>query len=67
MAIDIDRNRVGELVAQGVPLIDVLSNKAYQQSHIPQARSIPLQDLDRGAVAEFAPAEPIIVYCDDFQ
>jgi rhodanese-related sulfurtransferase len=67
MAIDIDRNRVRELVAKRVPLIDVLSAKSYQESHIPQARNISLQDLTTLSVAEFVKDEPIIVYCDDYQ
>lgn len=46
MPLEIDRHRVRELVAKRTPLIDVLSAKAYKHSHIPQARSISLLEMD---------------------
>jgi len=67
MRIDIDRHRVRELVAKHTPLIDVLNQEEYRQSHIPQALNIPLGEVDRTTVAQYAPDQPIIVYCDDFQ
>jgi rhodanese-related sulfurtransferase len=67
MPISIDRDRVRELVAQQVPLLDVLGAEAYQESHIPQALNLPLKELDRQSVAKFSPEKPFIVYCDDFQ
>jgi phage shock protein E len=65
MAARIDRDRLQQLVASGAQLIEVLPAKEYEEDHLPGARSIPLKNLDRNAVATLDPRQPIIVYCWD--
>jgi rhodanese-related sulfurtransferase len=65
VATAIDRDRLQQLVADGAQLIEVLPAREYDEDHLPGARSIPLKNFDRKAVATLDANRPIIVYCWD--
>src|SRR5437867_524187 len=47
MVVQIDRNRLRELLRDGAQLIDVLPTQEYEAEHIPEAINIPLKILGR--------------------
>jgi rhodanese-related sulfurtransferase len=55
------------LVEEGAQLLDVLSRKEYEDSHLPGAVSIPLQELDDSSAAVLDRAQPVIAYCFDYE
>ncbi len=65
MATQISRERLQELVAQGVQLVEVLPAKEYAEDHLPGARSIPLGTINRETAATLDANRPVIVYCWD--
>jgi rhodanese-related sulfurtransferase len=63
----IDRNEVRRLVdREAAQLVEVLPRGEYEYEHIAGAVNIPLRELDRRAKDELDPAQPVIVYCNDF-
>lgn len=63
----IGRDEVRRLLdEQGAQLIDVLPARQYHGSHLPGARSLPLEELSEDRVEELDPDAPVIVYCNDF-
>jgi rhodanese-related sulfurtransferase len=67
MAIDIDRNQVQKMLANGAQLVEVLPAKEYRAEHIPGAINIPLKELGRETVRRLEAGRPVIVYCYDYQ
>jgi rhodanese-related sulfurtransferase len=67
MVVQIDRNRLRELLRDGAQLIDVLPAQDYEAEHIPGAINIPLKMLGREAVRRLDSDRPVIVYCHDYQ
>ena len=67
MVIQIDRNRLRELLRDGAQLIDVLSTQEYEAEHLPGAINIPLKELSRETVRQLDSGRPVIVYCHDYQ
>jgi rhodanese-related sulfurtransferase len=67
MPIDINRNDVKRLIANGTQLVEVLPAEEYHEAHLPGATNIPLKKLDRQSVKQIDPTHPVIVYCNDFQ
>ena len=67
MVVQIDRNRLRELLRDGAQLIDVLPTQEYEAEHIPEAINIPLKILGRETVRQLDSARPVIVYCHDYQ
>ncbi len=59
---------VGNLAAtrmvndQGAVLVDVRSGDEFAAGHLPQARSIPLADIEKRA-GELPAGKPVILYC----
>ncbi len=53
-----------EMIAKGVPLIDVREPSEYKKGHIPGAKNIPLGNVVEG-VSKIYPDKkaPLIVYC----
>jgi rhodanese-related sulfurtransferase len=47
MPDDIQRDRVGQLQAEGAQIVEVLGRDEYDQEHIAGALSLPLSDLTR--------------------
>lgn len=67
MPIEIHRNEVRRLVAEGAQLVDVLPAREYEDEHLPGAINIPLKTLDRQTTAQLRRDRPVIVYCHDYQ
>ena len=66
MPIPIDRDDVCRLTAQGAQLVDALPREDYEDSHLPNAISIPLKELDASTAARLRRDVPVITYCADF-
>jgi len=67
MVMQIDRNRLRELLRDGALLIDVLSTEEYEAEHIPGAINIALKRLGRETARQLDSGRPVIVYCHDYQ
>jgi rhodanese-related sulfurtransferase len=67
MPIDINRDDVQRLLANGAQLVEVLPAEEYNEAHLPGAINIPLKKLDRQSVKQIEPTHPTILYCNDFQ
>src|SRR5436853_34212 len=52
MPIEINRDEVRRLVADGAQLVDVLPAKQYEEEHLPGAINITLRKLDRQTTAQ---------------
>ena len=55
-------SRAGELVAEGVRVIDVRTPGEFELSHRPGAENVPMDSLGASA-SEWDRAEPILIYC----
>ena len=64
-AIDIDG--IGQLLAAGAQLVEVLPAEEFEEEHLPGAISIPLKQLTGQATASLDKQRPVIVYCWDYQ
>lgn len=51
-----------QLIDSGSQLVDVRTESEFEAGHIPQARHVPLADLQRES-AGLASDQPIIIYC----
>jgi len=49
----------------GALLFDVLPPSIFVQEHLPGAVNLPLETLDRAAIANYDLARAIVVYCFD--
>lgn len=67
MPTSIDRGRVRQLLDAGAQLVEVLPRGEYEDEHLPDAVSIPLEELDRESPRQLEPPRPVIVYCYDYQ
>ncbi len=47
---------------QDAVVLDVRSNSEFSAGHLPQARNIPVEDLDKRA-GELPAGKPVIIYC----
>jgi phage shock protein E len=63
----IDLAEVVRLVDAGAQLVDVLSRKEFEDSHLPRAINIPLPELDEMAVASLDREAPVVAYCFDYE
>jgi rhodanese-related sulfurtransferase len=63
----IELHEVQRLLGEGAQLLDVMSRKAYEDSHIPGAIHISLKQLDERSVAQLDRDRPIVTYCSDYQ
>jgi rhodanese-related sulfurtransferase len=63
----IDLNQIVELQKRGAQLVEVLSQKQYDEQHIPGATSFPLSKFNRSEMAKLDRDRPVIVYCWDYQ
>ncbi len=67
MPTRIDRDRVEQLLEQGVQLVEVLPEEDYEDEHLPGAINIPLKTLDAASAPRLDPGRPVIVYCYDYE
>jgi phage shock protein E len=65
MPQEVGRDEVGQLVAQGAQLVEVLPANEYEKDHLPGAISLPLRKLETEAVTVLDPSRAVIVYCWD--
>jgi rhodanese-related sulfurtransferase len=65
MPIEIGREEVRRLVAEGAQLVEVLPASEYDEDHLPGAISLPMSRLEREAVTVLDRNRPVIVYCWD--
>lgn len=63
----IARDDVQNLMRGKAYLIEVLPTKQYNEVHLPYAKNIPLNQLNRASVAGLQPNRSVIVYCYDYQ
>lgn len=62
MVMNVDRDRLLELIAAGAQVVDVLPPAEYAESHIPGAVNIPLKTLDKSSTAGLSRDKPVVVY-----
>jgi len=67
MAMEIGRDEVRRLLAEGAQLIEVLPAEEFAEEHLPGAVNIPLKELDRERTRELDRSRAVIVYCHDYQ
>ena len=67
MPIQIDRDEVQRLLAEGAQLVEVLPSEDYALEHLPGAVNIPLKELDAETTKELDRSRPVVVYCNDYQ
>jgi len=68
MPIEIRRKDVKTLVAQGrAQLVEVLPASEYKKEHLPEAISIPLENMTAQTTKQLRKDVAVIVYCADFQ
>ncbi len=65
MTIRVDAWKARELLAAGVPVIDVLPASIYGQEHLPGAVNIPLETFEPSQLAPYDTGAPMLVYCFD--
>lgn len=65
MARTVDRSELEALRARGAQLVEVLSSRQYEESHLPGAVHIPLRGLDATSVQALDRTKPVVVYCWD--
>jgi len=65
MTIQITREEVQRMTAEGAVLIDTLPEGEYAEEHIAGAVNIPQKMLTPQATAHLARDAPLIVYCYD--
>jgi rhodanese-related sulfurtransferase len=62
-AVDLETLR--QLLDDGAQLVEVLPREEYEYEHLPDARSIPLKELDADTASTLDRAKPVVVYCHD--
>jgi rhodanese-related sulfurtransferase len=60
--VDVDAQRMQELVDEGVRVIDVRTEGEYQAGHIPGAELVPMNQVTAAAEG-WDKTEPIAIYC----
>ena len=67
MPTQIDLAETLRLVDEGAQLLDVLSRKEYEESHLPGAIHVPLSELDEASAAALDRGRPVVAYCYDYE
>jgi rhodanese-related sulfurtransferase len=68
MPVDVMRDRVQQLAADGAQLVEVLPEEEYDREHLPGAINLPLANLTRdSAMHTLLAKRPIVVYCQDVE
>jgi rhodanese-related sulfurtransferase len=63
MVTAIDRSELLRLIEmEGAQVIDVLPEREYTESHIPDAISIPLRQLTSDTASVLSRDKPVVVY-----
>jgi rhodanese-related sulfurtransferase len=67
MPTNINKEEIRKLMIEGAQLIEVLPAQEYEREHLPEARPLPLQEINEDTTAELRRDRPVIVYCYDAQ
>ena len=67
MPTPIELADVLRLIDEGAQVVDVLSRKEYENSHLPDAIHIPLPELDGKSTAALDRNRTVIAYCFDYE
>ena len=67
MPTQVDLAEVSSLRDRDAQLLDVLSRKEFEDSHLPGAINIPLSELDETTTADLDRDRPVIAYCFDYE
>lgn len=66
MPIEIGREQVQRLVAEGAQVVEVLPPEQFADEHLPGATSLPLATLTRQSAERLLRRDaPVVVYCND--
>jgi rhodanese-related sulfurtransferase len=65
MTASIDAHGLGELLASGAQLVEVLPEAEYREEHLPGAINIPLKQLDATTAQQLDRNRAVVVYCWD--
>lgn len=67
--IEIMAHQLNQLIETkaNITIVNVLSQEAYDDCHIPGSISIPLSELEEHAKKKLNPNKEIIVYCASYQ
>jgi rhodanese-related sulfurtransferase len=63
----IELAEVRRLVDEGAQVVDVLSRKEYEESHLPGAIHFPLTELDARTAALLDRDRAVVAYCYDYE
>jgi rhodanese-related sulfurtransferase len=63
----IQLEEVRRLIDRGAQVVDVLSRKEYEESHLPGAIHLPLTEFDAPASASLDRNRAVIAYCYDYE
>jgi phage shock protein E len=63
----IELEEVRRLIDRGAQVVDVLSRKEYEDSHLPGAIHLPLSELDARAAAALDRERAVVAYCFDYE
>jgi rhodanese-related sulfurtransferase len=67
MPTPIDLAELSSMLDGDAQLLDVLSRKEFEDSHLPGAINIPLPELDETTTAALDRDRPVIAYCFDYE
>jgi rhodanese-related sulfurtransferase len=67
MYVNIERDEVQRLMAEGAQVVEVLPADEYGEAHLPGAINLPLKQLRRETARQLDPSRPVITYCHDYQ
>ncbi len=63
MPVEIDHDKVQQLIAASAYLLDVREREGFDAEHLPGAVSLPVKSLDRETTAHLDRNRPVITYC----
>lgn len=63
----IDLAEAVRLIDAGAHLVNILSRKKFEDSHLPGAMNIPLPELNEMAIASFDREAAVVAYCFDYE
>ncbi len=62
----IERGDLERLLDGDAQLVEVLPEKAYEQSHLPGAINIPLKSFRADTLTQLDRHRPVVVYCSGY-
>lgn len=66
MPTRIEIQQLESLLDDGAQLVEVLPEAEFRDEHLPNARNIPLKQLDASTTAVLDKDNPVVVYCWDY-